>query len=161
MRASWVWPAAVVVVLAVTIGANIYILIAANDPNAMVVEPDYYRKAVAWDSTLALRERSAELGWTADATLGPLTADGHSRIELTLTDHDGTPLDGARVEVTAIHNREAARRPRQVLDPVGPGRYAATFPLRHIGRWELRVVAVRDTATFTTSLRREAVRGSS
>jgi nitrogen fixation protein FixH len=152
---SVVWPAAVIAALAVTVAANGVMLWAASGRGAAAVEPDYYRKAVAWDSTLALRRSSEELGWRLDAALRPAEAGG-TELSLRLTGRDGRPIAGAETRVTAIHNLDP-NHPivgRLFTDPDGTGR--AALDLRHPGRWELRFDAVRGAERFVTVLRREA-----
>lgn len=153
MKAEKLWPLAVVGVLAVTVIANAAMLLVAGDPSQRAIEPDYYRKAVAWDSTLAERARSAALGWTLDARLEP--AAGGARLRVSLADAAGAPLAGARVRVTALHNLEADRPTVADCGESTPGAYEASLPLRRAGLWELRVEAVRGAERFTTSLRRE------
>jgi hypothetical protein len=71
------------------------------------VEPDYYRKAVAYDSTLAQERHDAQLGWQLTATTGGLDPAG--------TRSRGAggsrwrPLAGAVVTSAAIHNLDAGR----------------------------------------------------
>ena len=158
MRAAKLWPLAVVAVLAVTIGANVVIYLLARDPGAAVVERDYYRRAVAWDSTMADERHSAELGWRLEAELGALGAGG-APLTVRLADRDGAPLSGAAVRVEAVHNLDAGRPVTAELAPAGAGRYTARLPLRHAGLWELRFTATRGGERFAQSLRREAAGG--
>ena len=51
-RGLW-WPIAVAAILATTVAANIWVMMIANDDPSFAIEPDYYRKALAWDTTLA------------------------------------------------------------------------------------------------------------
>jgi len=158
MRPGQWWPLALAAVLGVTVAANVFLLYAANDRNAAVVEPDYYRKAVAWDSTAAQSAENDALGWRLDAAILPLAADGTGMVQVRLAREDGTPVTGARVACTAIHNLDAAHRPRAeiVLDASGAG--TLELPLRHAGLWELRFSVTHGDERFTASLRREAVR---
>jgi len=158
VSAAKLWPAAMVAVLALTVVANVAVLRLAHDPDAAIVEPDAYPRAVAWDSTAARRDASAALGWTALATLDPI-ADGRAGLRVRLRDRDGRSVEGARASVEAVHNRERLR-PRASLLPAGEGTYAGALPLARDGMWELRVVAVRGAEIFTTSLRVDAVRGT-
>ncbi len=162
MSPGRLWPAAMIAVLALTVIANIAVLRLAHDPDAAIVEPDAYPKAVAWDSTAARRDASQALGWSAVATIEPITGAGDAAravVRLRLVDRAGLPVDGARTKVEAIHNREL-RRPSAGLVGRGDGVYEATLPLPRSGMWELRVDAVRGEARFTTSLRADAVRGT-
>lgn len=156
MRSGSWWPLAIAGVLGVTVVANVFLLYAANDRNAAVVEPDYYRKAVAWDSTAAQAERNADLAWRVDAAILPLDENGAGRVQVRIARSDGTPVAGARVGCTAIHNLDAAHRPyaEAVLDQDGAG--AFDLPLGRAGLWELRFRATLGDERFTASLRREA-----
>lgn len=63
MKPAALWPLAVIGVLAVTVGANVWLIQVAREPNGAVIEPDYYRRAVAWDSLAARQGRSdAQIG---------------------------------------------------------------------------------------------------
>ncbi|HEY3215970.1 MAG TPA: FixH family protein [Candidatus Eisenbacteria bacterium] len=154
MRGGAGWPLAVAAVLAATVIANAFLFIAAQDRNAAVVEPDYYRKAVEWDSTQAQERHNGELGWRLDAELGP-GAGGRVPLRVRLIDPDGRPLDGATGWVTAIHNAEAGNPVTAALARAPGGGYRATLRLHRGGLWELRFVIQRDAERFTATLRRE------
>ena len=47
------WPIGVATILASTVVANIIVMQIANDDPSFAVEPDYYRKAVNFDATMA------------------------------------------------------------------------------------------------------------
>ena len=158
MRAARLWPLGIVAVLALTVGANVILFRAANDRNAAAVEPDYYRKGVRWDSTVAEERASAALGWHAEAGLGPPSRAG-TPLTVRLVGPGGAPLEGAAVEVTAIHNLDALHHVSARLEPLGGGVYGARLPLRHAGMWELRIEAVRGAARFRTTLRRDTAQG--
>ena len=155
MKPGALWPIAIAGVLALTVGANVAVFIAARDPHAAAIEPDYYRKGVAWDSTMAEQRRSDALGWHVDADLLDASRAG-ARLRVTLADRDGRPVDGARVRVEAIHNLQADERVRAEIGGGGQGVYEAVLPLRLAGMWELRLEATRGNEHFVTSLRREA-----
>lgn len=162
MKPGQLWPAAMIAVLALTVIANLAVLSLAHDPDAAIVEPDAYPRAVAWDSTAARRDASDALGWTAVAAIGALEGAGESAradVQVTIVDRDGRPVDGASVTVEAIHNREI-RRPSAELAARGGGAYAAAMPLPRAGLWELRVQADRGGDHFTTSLRADAPRSA-
>ena len=155
MNPARLWPVALVGVLAVTVAANVTLLIAARDPHASAVESDYYDKAVAWDSTQAVRRRSDALGWRLEARIAPVSRRA-ARVEVRLEDRRGAPIDRARLEVEAIHDCEPDRPVRGELRFVGDGRYAAALPLDRAGLWELRLDADRGSDRFLASVRREA-----
>ena len=156
VKGARAWPAAIVAVLAVTVAANAYLLHVATDRNGAVVEPDYYRKALAWDSTAALNARSEVLGWQLVAAIGPLDRAGTGRVSARITDRSGAPLTGATVRVTAIHNLEADRRLAAELPAVGDA-YEGLLALRHSGLWELRFDVTRGADRFAVTARCEAL----
>lgn len=155
MNAAKLWPAAILGVLGVTVAANVVLLVEAGDPGAAGIEPDYYRRAVAWDSTMAQEDRNAALGWRLAADLGPPAAGG-SPLVVRLTDADGRRIAGARIDVEAIHNLAASHPVRATLDATEDGAYATRLPLPRRGLWELRFTVVRAGERFTARLRREA-----
>ena len=149
------WPLAIVAVLALTVAANVALFAAANAPGSAVPEADYYRRALAWDSTQAERSRSAALGWTANAAF-VTGGDGGARLQVTLLDAAGAPVEGARVAVAGVHNLEPGATQHWPLARSGPGGYSAAVRPRHAGRWELTVEAVRDADRFVTVLHADA-----
>ena len=63
------WPIAIAGILFAGIASNVgFAILASSDP-AAAVEPDYYRKAVAWDQEMAQEERNIALGWSAHSAL--------------------------------------------------------------------------------------------
>ncbi len=152
MTPARLWPLAVVAVLAVTVGANVFLLVAAHGRDAAVVERDYYRRAVAFDSTLAAERRSDALGWRVAVELGRPDAGGSAPLRVQVTDRAGTPVDGAQVRVTAVHNRAAAHPVTAPLARVGIGAYAGTLPLGRRGLWELDLEATRGAERYLRRL---------
>jgi nitrogen fixation protein FixH len=124
------------------VGVNVVMLfVAASDANGAVVEADYYRKAVAWDVALARRAASETLGWRDQVMLRH--AGRGAEVVLHLAAATGTPIGGATVEATLIHNLDAAHPRTLPLREVAPGRYAGAALLSHDGQWEVRVIATR------------------
>lgn len=156
MKPAALWPAAVIGALVVTVVANVLILMAANDPRHAVVEPNYYQKAVAWDSTMAQEGRNETLGWTVAADL-EAAAEG-ATLRARISDRASAPLSGARVTVEAIHNLDAGDRVRGALRETAAGEYEAALPLRLAGLWELRFTVERRGERFTAGLRRDLSR---
>jgi nitrogen fixation protein FixH len=148
------WPLALAGVLGVTVVANGLMLWAASGPGSAVIERDYYRRAVGWDSTMAIARSSAALGWRVEADLLGSAAGG-AVLRVALADRDGHPLPDARVLVTAIHNLEAAR-PTVIEAQSGPDGVATTrLPLDRPGLWELRLDVRRRGDRFQTTVRRD------
>ncbi len=166
MKRGWQWPLLVTAALAFTVGVNVVMFFAAkSDPNGTVVEPDYYRKAVEWDRTMAQRSASDALGWTATATLAAhtdalrtdaLRTDALREIRVVLRDSTGAAVTDADVRVTLIHNSEAAKLVEGTLTPQPTGDYAHAMLAPHAGRWEVRVTARRGGERFLATLHAEA-----
>ena len=155
---AW-WPIAIVGVLAVTVAANVALITAARDPNAYVVEPDYYRKGVKWDSTMAQARASVALGWQVDAALRDWTPAGTDLV-VQLADSTGAPVAGADVSVEMINNLSPETPLHASPADAGTGRYRARVALPRPGLWELRLRARRGGKTFTADLRRDLARSA-
>jgi len=156
MKPGWKWPLLVTAALAFTVGANVVMFFAANrDPNGTVVEPDYYRKAVEWDSTMARRSASDRLGWTAAASIGS-AVDGVRPVTVMLRDSLGIVVEGSAMNLTLIHNLEASQPTVVTLEPVGDGEYQGSAVAPRSGQWEVRVDARRGEEHFLAILHAEA-----
>lgn len=151
-RTGRLWPVALVGVLGLTVVANVLLFWAATDDQRLAYEPDYYRKALAWDSTAAQSVRNTDLGWQVAGDF-TVRGDRDGLITLQLSDRGGLPVDGARLTVEAIPIAHAAEARTVSLQATGPGRYAGAVPLAYLGLYELRLAAVRETLRFTATLR--------
>jgi nitrogen fixation protein FixH len=153
MKRGWQWPVLVTLALGFTVGVNFVMLYAAKaDPNGTVVEPDYYRKAVEWDRTMARRSASVALGWTARASLSVTPGS----LVVQMSDSAGLAIDGAEVTATLIHNREASTPLVVTLTAAGDGAYAVALPAHRSGLWEVRVVARRGADRFESTQQAES-----
>jgi nitrogen fixation protein FixH len=150
------WPLLVTAALTFTVAANLVRFFAAGgDPNASVVEPDYYRKAVEWDSTMARRAASDRLGWSVEASIGGMV-DGVRLVTVLLRDSKGMGVEGASVNLSLIHNLEASKPAVLTLTPVEGGTYQGGVSAPRPGRWEVRVEARRGDENFLATLHAEA-----
>ncbi len=152
-KRGWYWPLLLIAGMSGIVGVNVWMLVVASgDANGSVVEPDYYRKAVAWDSTMALRAASDSLGWGTELSLsgspaaGP--APGGALLELRISDARGAAVSGATVQATLIHNADASRHVEVALKDAGDGRYTGAPVLAHPGLWEVRIDARRGRAHY-------------
>ncbi|MBI2219349.1 MAG: FixH family protein [Candidatus Rokubacteria bacterium] len=152
------WPIALAGLLAVSAAVNLVVVAVATRDPSFAVERDYYRKALAWDETMAQEQRNADLGWRVDATLVPVGHPGRAaRLDVRVADADAHPIDGARVTVEALHNARANDVFGPSLTAQDTGRYTGSLPNARRGLWELRIRVERGTAVFTTVLTRELV----
>jgi nitrogen fixation protein FixH len=148
---GWYWPWLVSAALLFTVGVNVVMFVAASsDLNGSVVEPDYYRKAVEWDRTMARRAASDSLGWRTTARFERGPADSVLLV-VAATAADGGPLTGVRFTATLIHNLDAARPVRVALTERAEGRYVAPAPRSHRGLWEVRLEGRRDAARYVNT----------
>jgi nitrogen fixation protein FixH len=138
VNAAKLWPAALVAVLAITVLANGAIYWKANHDSSFAVEPDYYQRAIDWDSTVARGQRSAALGWVTDVRLAPPEA-GHATLSITLTTRDGL----------LSHNAQGANVYEVRLLASGPGLYAARVPSTAQGLWRVDIAVVRGDDIYS------------
>lgn len=150
------WPFAIAGILVAGIASNVgFVIVATSDP-AAAIEPEYYRKALAWDQEMAQQERNIALGWSAHAALRLGTAAVPARLELQLADSTGHPLLGAAVTALVMHNARAADVRSVTLREEGKGRYAASFAADRPGVWEIRLDVEKDSRRFTARERVQA-----
>jgi nitrogen fixation protein FixH len=142
------WPLAIGFVLVLTVLANVAVYWTANHDPSFAVEPDYYRRAVEWDSTVAHERRSAALGWRVDARLSP-PEGGQATLHVQLRSRDGAPLDSADVRAEASHNARGAELFEVRLVEDGAGEYAGSIPSTRQGLWRVELSAVHGTDDFT------------
>jgi nitrogen fixation protein FixH len=151
----WLWPLGLALALAVSAGINIGFMIVANRDASFAVEPDYYRKSLEWDQTMAQEDTNRALGWRLAVAGERTSLPGRLRLVARLADRTGRPLDGAVVTVEARHGARAAEPVGGVLESGGEGRYAAELPLARPGLWELRFDVRRDGERFTARISAE------
>lgn len=156
-RSGRIWPWALGVVLALTVGGNLWVMQLANADPSFSVEPDYYRKAVEWDSTMAQQQRNATLGWQLSVE-SMQVAGAQALLTVLLVDSVGAPIPDGTLSVDATHNALADQVVTTTLVPAGSGRYTGTIKGARPGIWELRLVATRGADRFTTRLRHDTAR---
>lgn len=157
MKRGALWPIGIATVLVGTMGFNIWVMrIAGSDPS-VVVEADYYRKAVDYDRVMAEQRASAALGWTLAPTLAPVGPARQATITVALRDRAGLPLDGARVRVEGFAVARSATVVGVTLAEQPDGTYAGTLPVATTGRWELRVHAEKGADRFAETVHVDAV----
>ncbi|MEW5915769.1 MAG: FixH family protein [Gemmatimonadota bacterium] len=150
------WPFAIAGILIAGIASNVgFIVLATSDP-AAAIEPDYYRKAVAWDEEMAQQERNLALGWSTHSVLHLGANNTPGRLELELADRSGQPLIGATVTASVMHNARAAAIQTVMLRDTGNGRYVASVEARRPGVWEVRLSVEKASQRFTARERLQA-----
>jgi hypothetical protein len=158
-RRDRIWPAIITTLLLGNVTLGIVLMrVAGSDPH-FAIEPDYYRRAVGWDTTQAQARQNLALGWRLAPTLGAV-GGGEVPLTLHLTNAEGVPLDGASVSIEARAVAHATEVVAANLLPTGvAGEYTAMIPVTREGLWEVRTVAVRGADRLTAQLRLDARRG--
>ena len=137
---------AVVLFFGVVIGVDTLFMIKAYGTFSGEVASNPYEAGLAFNKTLALRQREAALGWTATV----LKVDDDT-VVVRLVDKTGAPLD--QLSLTGVLERPATEIRRQTLDfkPLGDGRYQARARLD--GAWDLRATARNSRDQFELETR--------
>lgn len=137
---------AVVLFFGVVIGVDTLFMIKAYGTFSGEVASNPYEAGLAFNKTLAQRQREAALGWTASVEKAD---DG--LVIVRIVDKAGAPLD--RLSLTGTLERPATETGRQVLDfkPLGGGRYQAGARLD--GAWDLRATARNGRDVFELETR--------
>jgi nitrogen fixation protein FixH len=152
VKGDRLWPAALVGVLAVTILANVALFWYAGRGDGAGVEPDYYRRALAWDSTMAAETASRALGWRLTASLSAPEGTGGT-LTVELRDASGAMVAGAAVRVQGFAIARSTTRFDAALAEAPAGRYTLAVPLARVEWHEFRLAAVRGQERYLARLR--------
>lgn len=136
----------VVLFFALVIAVDAVFMVLAYRTFSGQVASNPYEAGLAFNRTLAQRQREAALGWTAAVE----TRNGQTVI-VGVRDAAGRPLD--RLSLTGTLERPATETGRQVLafTPMGGGRYQAAARLD--GAWDLRATARTPKDVFELEAR--------
>jgi nitrogen fixation protein FixH len=124
----------VVAFFALIIAVDTVFMVLAYRTFSGQVASNPYEAGLAFNRTLAQREREAALGWSAS-----VDTERGSAVVVRVRDREGRALD--RLSLTGSLERPATEAGKQVLDfkPLGQGRYRASAQLD--GAWDLRAMA--------------------
>jgi nitrogen fixation protein FixH len=146
MKRGLQWPIGVAVVLVLTVAANIYVAMRANDDPSVSIESDYYQKAVRFDADQALQRRSDRLGWKLSLN-ATRTSNAETTVNAALVDSAGAPVRGAVVRFSA----RAVARGNAVFTATATeagDKYLAALPMARAGLWDIHVEALRGGDRF-------------
>ena len=149
------WPAAVVIILGVTVAANLWIIRVANNDPSFAVEEDYYQRGVHWDDELAQRRLNDSLGWRLQPSLSAIVAGRGAELRVVLRDA-GDTIGDASIVVRAVHVARANQPVQATLQAGRDGAYVAHLPMERAGLWELRFDVHRGADRFTATERLDA-----
>jgi nitrogen fixation protein FixH len=144
-------PIAIGLSLAAMVVLNVVVYRVASD-GGVNIEPDYYRQALNWDSTLVQEQASVALGWRADASLHR-TSHG-TQLRVTLRDSHGREISDAALVARVRHNSDALHTTTVALVRDGNAYVGDAGALRP-GLHEVALVATRGAQRFRTTLRRD------
>jgi nitrogen fixation protein FixH len=148
MKPSTFWPAIIAGALGLHVLAMMVMVSFATSNDSYAVEPDYYQKALNWNQKQAQDRSNSELGWSLDFVVESAAPGNDPMLRVSLTDADGSPLDGAEIAVEAFSNVRRDDILAATVMPSGGG-YQTTMPMRGNGRWEFRFIVTRGDDVFT------------
>jgi nitrogen fixation protein FixH len=136
----------VVLFFALVIGVDTFFMVKAYKTFSGEVASNPYEAGLAFNRTLAQREREAALGWTA-----AVETPQPGLVALRMKDKAGRPLSA--LSLTGTLERPATETGRQVLNfkPTGDGWYQASAKLE--GAWDLRATARNGKDQFEIETR--------
>lgn len=114
------------------------------------VEPDYYQKGLHWDATAAQLRENDRLSWSLGIDIGDDAGTlGERTVTCTLRNVDGSPLEGAIIDLVAFPHVRGYERTSATLVAEDGGRYRTTLRFSRKGVWEFRGIVKRGPDTFT------------
>ena len=153
MKAATRWPVGILAILGLTVAANLALYHVAGGDPSFAIEPNYYAKAVAWDSTLAQAAATRRSDGGVTPTLAASPSRDGARLSVALTDSTGKPVSGAVVKVVALYNARADACLR--VHARADGDRLQHAPRRE-SRWAVGASVRREPRRRTTSRRRRA-----
>ena len=136
----------------VVIGVNGTLIYFAQDTFSGLETASPYERGLDYNKTLAAEAAQERLGWRLQTQLSEET-EGTRSLQIRLTDRDGRPLDGLEVVAHLVRPSNEGLDMTITPQPLGDGRYGASFALPAAGQWELRLVAQGDDVTWQHSER--------
>ena len=152
MKRAHLWPLALTLVLGLTVAGNLWVMRIANADASFAIEPDYYRKAVAWDSTLAQERRNRAFGWQVTSTVEHFSSARGGTLRVRVGGPDGMVIHDADVRVVAFAVARSARFIESAV-PMQGNAYVAELPIHQPGIWELRLDIRKGDAHVTATQR--------
>ena len=151
-REHW-WPIGIAATLLLTVAANVVLFVLAAQGDGVGAVPDYYARAVRWDSTQAEAARSRALGWGLTATLASPVAGQPTTLTVGLTDAAGQPVDNANVRVAGYAVAHANATQVDTALTASASGYRALLAVPRVEWYEFRLTADRGGDRFVSLLR--------
>ncbi len=155
-RRGWYWPYLIIAFLMLDVG--IYLggaYVASRDPS-FTPEDKFYEKSLHWDEHARQIRSDEALGWrvTLNVTL-PAAGNGDADVMTVLTDRDGAPVAGARMELSGAHLARSADVLKAAAKEIGPGLYRASLPIKRLGLWEFHYEIKKGDTLFAPVIRQD------
>jgi nitrogen fixation protein FixH len=129
---------------------GVVLYIAHRDPS-FSVEPEHYKKSLAWDITSARQQASLALGWTVTlASDVEVSTNGTRKLTCQIQNREGQPVHGAQVTVLAFAHARADRRLQTWLTEQEAGMYVGHPAMMRPGLWEFRIEMRQGAIEFST-----------
>lgn len=154
-RDDILWPTAVVGLILLGMVSTFGVLIASRSDGGPAVLDNYYKRAVAWDSTAALRQASLDMKWKTDLLL-TTKADGSPRVLLAVTDSTGLPVEGLTGTISFSRPQTAGIREQLTLSRgVDSGTWYVDPSVTGSGLWDVGLELRRGPVLFVHTVRKE------
>ncbi|MGE5545414.1 MAG: FixH family protein [Solirubrobacterales bacterium] len=108
-----------------------------------------YDKGLAYNKNLALARAQADLGWTVDTNVDPVSG-GFARADVSIRyrDRDGKPVEGMEVKAHLVRPTAKGYDHDVTLPARGDGTYGAVFDLPLKGVWVMDVTALGSDVSY-------------
>ena len=151
---GWWYPYIFVGGFLVVLAVNITLMFFATTSFNGLETRHAWEEGNSYNAQIAAEDRQKALGWTVQFDSEPApgaVADGGgtpARLELTVQDKDGNPVDGLTVNAMVRRPTQEGYDRTVQLAPFGPGTYRQVVGLPMIGQWEVRLVASRGEDAY-------------
>lgn len=160
-RLHWAPASIIAFFLVLTLVDSIIIVFSQNGPSTAVIETlfpesrmargeirmtfpgvtshDFHEKEALYNEYLAKRRVQTERGWQVRrGWIGSAVAGQPARFRIEVTDREGQPIEGAKVQGEFLRPSDHERDQVFVMQPTeAPGRYEVELVLDQPGRWDL------------------------
>ncbi len=135
------WPLMLLGMFLVSASFVIVTAVLGAGSGSHMVEPDYYARAVDWDSERERLEAAERLGWDVRVSAsGVLNPVGTRLVSVLIFDSEGDPIESAIVQAICFAHTQAHDRTETEIPHVGAGQYQTRIQGMHTGGlWEFRV----------------------
>jgi nitrogen fixation protein FixH len=157
------WPLFIIGLVVLNFGAGIFLVVLSSS-GTHAVEPDYYRKAITWDKTMAQDRTNKALGWQVELSFEkPIITRSTNRIPKTTVvlkpkTKLGLPIKGATINVEAFSRLRAQWRKKLTFKERPDGSYAIPIKLWPTGLWRFLVTVQQGKQRFTATLEQDVPR---